>query len=422
MIKVDTENNSPDTEINEEQTETKRLGDLLKSYRESAGLDYEQAADALCLTVGTLKALENEEFERLPEAPYLRGYLRGYAKLANTSSAEAIALYEEIRGGNSINHTHYNFSASASVNNVIKPVIPPYLAKLVVAAVAVLLLATLSMIPSVKNWATEIWSEFSHKTQEAELKKSNASKLIATEQSTQQKVEVAKSTANSVTDIKTDNLHSEQPQELTKNTDNSNNTQQSTATIVNTTDVNNQPTQVNNSSLMEGVIQRSSDTNGDVKDITETDNSIQSTIKNTAEGDQNTADTHQAVDNAEQTNNTTKLVDNAQLQTSDNNIEQTQKIPPETTEVDLSNVNDNAGEVIVKLVFKDEVWMRVNSGKKKVFSGLKKSGESAEFKARKPLSFKVGNAPGVDVYINGKLYDQKPYMRGVVAKFKIDKE
>jgi hypothetical protein len=88
----------------------------------------------------------------------------------------------------------------------------------------------------------------------------------------------------------------------------------------------------------------------------------------------------------------------------------------------LSNVDTAAGEAVVKLVFKDEVWMRVNGGakNKKLFGGLKKSGETHEFKAAKPLSFKVGNAPGVDIYINGKLYDQTPHLSGVVSKFKVE--
>ena len=387
---MDTTETTPNSETTTDETqETKKLGSLLKSYREAANMDYEQAADSLCLTVGTLKALENEEFDRLPEAPYLRGYLRGYAKLANTSSAEAIAIYEDLRGGSSKSDTHYNFSPSASVNEIIKPIIPPYLIKLGMLGIAFLLITIIAMIPGVKEWASNIWDEFSNEAVVAE--------------NTSPETPLATSTA--VTKPETQQLK-ETTSEVAKTTTDTAAQQTGKSTIDTTEKLNKNESTVahNDAKPMEGSIDRNGNGTADKPDA-QGENTTQSNATDNKVETSKTSSESATSDKPSESGTTTAEADKPNA--------------PETTSVDMSNVDATSGEVMVKLVFKDEVWMRVNSKKKKVFSGLKKSGDTAEFKASKPLSFKVGNAPGVDIYINGKLYDQKPYMRGVVAKFKM---
>jgi hypothetical protein len=79
------------------------------------------------------------------------------------------------------------------------------------------------------------------------------------------------------------------------------------------------------------------------------------------------------------------------------------------------------GDVNVKLEFTQDVWMQVkDETKKTLFESTNTAGTTKEFKATTPLNFKVGNAPGVKVYLNGQLYDQTPYTKGSVARFKVE--
>lgn len=71
--------------------------------------------------------------------------------------------------------------------------------------------------------------------------------------------------------------------------------------------------------------------------------------------------------------------------------------------------------------FAEEVWTQVKGeDKKPLFESLNTAGTIKEFKAKAPLDFKIGNAPGVKIYINGQLFDQTPHIKGSVARFKVE--
>ena len=415
---MDNTDTKPDSS-SEQNIENKQLGELLKSYRETANMDIEQAADKLCLTAGTLISLENEKFDLLPEAPYIRGYLRGYAKLANVNSAEIIALYEESRGGSAKANLQYNFAPSASVNNIIKPIIPPYWIQLGMIAIVFLIVAIISMIPGVKEWTSSIWDEFSEKAVIAE--QGNSDKPAAEQQSTNLSTTSPVQAANTT----------DAPIEIVANT------QQAKPSSEPASSASLKP---NNS--MDGAINRQATPPGETPNNTDTTQNTEGKTldepKKTTPADTSNTEAKKPTKEATKEATTTPLAANSTTatpstgdtaQSNDTKTENTaanddaaknkEKKDTQTTTVDLSKVDTTAGEVIVKLVFKDEVWMRVNSNKKKVFSGLKKAGAAEEFKTKMPLSFKVGNAPGVDIYINGKLYNQTPHIRGVVARFKV---
>ena len=55
-----------------------------------------------------------------------------------------------------------------------------------------------------------------------------------------------------------------------------------------------------------------------------------------------------------------------------------------------------------------------------IFSALSTAGTRKELKARTPLKFKIGNAAGVQVYLNGQLIDQRSYTRANVATFEVN--
>jgi cytoskeletal protein RodZ len=443
--KIDTK-----TEVQEESQPTKPLGELLKGYRERADMDYAQAANTLCLTVATLEALENEQFDLLPEAPYIRGYLRSYAKLAHVSSAEAIARYEEIRGGTSTAaNLQYNFSPTSSVNNIIKPAISPIMFRFGIIAVVILSLSVISMLPDVRAWSTGIWTEFSQKTVETEAQSNQqqASKPQSPEQNT--------NTASSETAVATTEIRKTVPvdpallsQSVVGNMDGNINRQnqsevdaQTETNDKNTSQVNHAVPEPKDSQTATTLTEapptltptKTTEQNANTatsatsatssnEQVSTPDNASSATINPSEAVAQNAtaaSTSNTAANNVNEA--TTTTAENPTSETAATTaIEETGDATNATAEAETTDSAAQTGEVSIKLVFTKDVWMRVDSNKKKVFSGLKKNGDTEEFKATKPLSFKVGNAPGVEIYINGQRYDQTPHTRGAVSRFKIE--
>ena len=153
------------------------LGTLLKEYREAAGYSLTQMAEALCLPDETLQHLENEEFKTLPEPPYVRGYLRNYAKLAEKDPARLISLYESLRGADP-SELDYHFKSKPTILTDSKRKISPVMGQLLLLSLLLALLAGISMIPAVNKWITNTWNSFSEQTQQQA--NSNNQDLIGT--------------------------------------------------------------------------------------------------------------------------------------------------------------------------------------------------------------------------------------------------
>lgn len=148
---------------NEQKSET--LRSLLQEYRQIADLSVEQAAETLCLTVSTIKALENEEFNKLPEPPYMRGYLRNYARFADKDPAHIIEIYHQQAGIKKHAEDELTVTASSSYNNKAPtPVLTPTRFRFALITALLLLLILLSMIPAVRQWATNTWNNFAEKS------------------------------------------------------------------------------------------------------------------------------------------------------------------------------------------------------------------------------------------------------------------
>ncbi|MEQ8660576.1 MAG: helix-turn-helix transcriptional regulator [Gammaproteobacteria bacterium] len=75
------------------------LGRLLHSAREARGLSVEDLAHLLRLEPRIVRALESEDFERLPPPAFVRGYLRAIAKEYGMESAAFLGVFEQ-RAGN----------------------------------------------------------------------------------------------------------------------------------------------------------------------------------------------------------------------------------------------------------------------------------------------------------------------------------
>lgn len=73
------------------------LGSYLSSAREARGMDLHEAAQATRISVHYLKAMEEEDFSRLPGEVFVRGFLKSYAKFLNLSEPEVMRRYQELQ-------------------------------------------------------------------------------------------------------------------------------------------------------------------------------------------------------------------------------------------------------------------------------------------------------------------------------------
>lgn len=78
--------------------ETELAGQQLANIRQEKGLSQEDVAAELRLSVTYVKAIEADDYERLPEATFVRGYVRNYARYLGLPEAEIkaiVALYDQ---------------------------------------------------------------------------------------------------------------------------------------------------------------------------------------------------------------------------------------------------------------------------------------------------------------------------------------
>ena len=68
-------------------------GSDLRNLRESVGIDIEEIYEVTRITASTLKAIEQDEYEKLPTAIYLKNFLKSYAELLRIDSEKIIAGY-----------------------------------------------------------------------------------------------------------------------------------------------------------------------------------------------------------------------------------------------------------------------------------------------------------------------------------------
>jgi len=70
-------------------------GVALKSAREALNVSVREVADALNLPLHIVEAIEANDYERLPQAVFTRGYLRSYARLLELDSEAIVSSYPE---------------------------------------------------------------------------------------------------------------------------------------------------------------------------------------------------------------------------------------------------------------------------------------------------------------------------------------
>ena len=74
------------------------IGTTLRDARERLGLDLAECERATRIRAGQLRALEEGRFEKLPEPPYTRGFLRTYAGLLGLDGDRLVAEYDRLLG------------------------------------------------------------------------------------------------------------------------------------------------------------------------------------------------------------------------------------------------------------------------------------------------------------------------------------
>jgi transcriptional regulator with XRE-family HTH domain len=72
------------------------LGTYLRAAREARGLDLRDAAQQTRISIGYLKAIENEDFSKLPGAVFVRGFLKNYARFLGLPDDEVMKRYSAL--------------------------------------------------------------------------------------------------------------------------------------------------------------------------------------------------------------------------------------------------------------------------------------------------------------------------------------
>ena len=71
------------------------LGRYLQDARQAQGIDLRDAAQQTRISINFLKALEEEDFSKLPGKVFVKGFLKSYAKFLRLDEADVMAMYEE---------------------------------------------------------------------------------------------------------------------------------------------------------------------------------------------------------------------------------------------------------------------------------------------------------------------------------------
>ncbi len=77
------------------------FGDSLRHARSNKGVTLAEAERAIRIPRKYLRALEEEDFNALPDGVYSRGIVRNYAQYLHLDPDDAIVYFDEIRGGTS---------------------------------------------------------------------------------------------------------------------------------------------------------------------------------------------------------------------------------------------------------------------------------------------------------------------------------
>ncbi len=330
----------------------------LIQLREDAGYSTSQLADAMCLSEEVILHLENEEFDELAEPPYVRGYLRNYAKLGDTDPSELISRYEALRGADA-SELDYQIKTSANIAISKRKSMSPIWAQLILLAMLIGGIALLAMIPGVNQWFKTTWSSLSNQLQSTNGESGSNPLLTGS-----LPVPVPLPESEVSTNADTTNLP---------------------------LDIGN--TQTNNKPAAKEGSEQAKPPEAQTEQSNETTTNTETTTENT----QNIASTD-----------------------TNNEAAETSK-EAEKKEQDETPATSSGDQIKIKLVFNKDVWLRIrNKDNKTVFEGINKLGTSKDLTIEKPLTFRVGNAQGLSLFVDDKAVDISQYINGSIANFTLE--
>jgi hypothetical protein len=73
------------------------LGTYLSGAREAKGIDLHDAAQQTRISVNYLRAMEEEDFSKLPGEVFVKGFLKNYARFLSLEETEVIRRYQEMK-------------------------------------------------------------------------------------------------------------------------------------------------------------------------------------------------------------------------------------------------------------------------------------------------------------------------------------
>ena len=71
-------------------------GERCRRAREAQGMTQTEAAQRLHLSLTYLQSLDADDYERLPEATFVKGYLRNYARLLGLPAEEIAGTFQQM--------------------------------------------------------------------------------------------------------------------------------------------------------------------------------------------------------------------------------------------------------------------------------------------------------------------------------------
>jgi cytoskeletal protein RodZ len=79
-------------------------GALLKAGREEQGMSQREAADRLNWMPDYVSVIEGDNYEKLRNPAFARGYVKAYARLVGLNTDELVASFDRIRAENASNN------------------------------------------------------------------------------------------------------------------------------------------------------------------------------------------------------------------------------------------------------------------------------------------------------------------------------
>ncbi|MYM62996.1 RodZ domain-containing protein [Pseudomaricurvus sp. HS19] len=112
--------------MNDLNTDFLAPGEFLREHREQAGFSLQYVAEQLRISATYVKALEENDVDRLPSKPYVIGYLRAYARLLGLDGDPLVASYQNQSTPESVADEEQRVAAakrSAGLRKLMVPVV-----------------------------------------------------------------------------------------------------------------------------------------------------------------------------------------------------------------------------------------------------------------------------------------------------------